>query len=691
MRHSRWWAFAALMVAASASWAVRPSVWRIASAQEVEQGDVEGLSVGDDGTLALAPALDDLGETEELFVWALAEGRGGRIYAGTGNQGRVFVKEGDEPPRLVFDSPETEVQSLVVDGQGNVYAGCAPDGIIYRITPDGASSVFCHTGETYIWDLEFGRDGNLYAATGSMGVVLKIGTDGRVVDKVLDTRDRHVMVLVPDGRGGFYGGTDGSGLVYHIDAEGRPRLLFAAPEKEIHTLAVGPDGRVYAGAVAGRRDGPQGQGQGQDAEPGGVVYRIEPSGAATRLWQAPYPLILSIVPYDSTRMLVGVGPRGVLYWLSVDGRVQRVADTGESQPACMLRRANGDIIIGMGNSGKLKRLGQRPADHGVFTSDVHDANMVSQWGRADVRATGANAAALLIESRTGNSDDPAEAWSPWAALGGPDGGTVQSPPGRYIQLRATLTRSDASPQPRLHSLAVTGQQVNVRPEVNGVQIAPYRPGAAPSRPAGERSPSDDSADQTPARTAARAPVRRTIVLIRWNVSDGNNDDLVFDLYYRRIGETAWKLLDQDVARTSYMWDTEGVPEGLTVVKVVASDRPSNPWPTAQTDELVSSPIEIDYTGPAIEGLQATVRPDGAIHLEGTGRDAAGTIHAGSYSIDSGEWLAFFPADDIFDGPVERLDFVTEALEAGEHTIVVRLEDAAGNVGAASAVVRVPGQ
>ncbi len=683
------------LLLASSGGAVSPQVWYISSASDVEKGDIEGLSVGDDGGLTLAPTLEDLGETEELFIWSLEEDRRGRILAGTGNQGRLFVKEGTEAPRLFFDSPQTQLQSLALDTQGNVYAGSAPDGIIYKIGPDGNGNVFCHTGETYLWDLRFNREGYLYAATGPRGIVLKIDSDGRIVNKVLDSPDAHVMCLASDGRNGFYAGTDGSGLVYHINAQDQARLLFSATEREIHTIAIGPDGRLYAGAVAGRRDQSPSPSSSSSAsssssperEPGGVVYRLEPSGAATKLWTAPYPLILSIAPYDSTRMLIGVGPRGVLYWLSTEGRAQRVADTGESQPAVLFKRTNGDVLIGMGNSGKIKQIGQKPGLRGIFTSDVQDGALVSQWGRVDVRGDIPPGAELRLETRTGNKKDPFQDWSLWQPLGGANRDMVQSPAGQYLQVRATLSRTEQSRSPMLYGVSITGQQVNVRPEISGARVSRYR---GPSTPSRSEQQEDQSSEQRPSRTPPTpAAIKRTLMMLRWGASDPNDDKLVYDLYYRRVGETQWKTLVQDLTRTYFVWDTEGAPEGLTVVKIEASDRPSNPWTTAMTAERVSDPFEIDYTGPTIANLRATVRPDGAVLITGAGTDAVGTICEGNYSIDSGEWLVFFPEDGIFDSPQESLNFVTEILDPGEHTIVVKLTDASENVGTASVVVTVP--
>ena len=667
------------------SGAVTPQRWFLSSAQDMESGDVEGLSVADDGTLSLAPVLEDVGETEEMFVWALAEDRQGRLFAATGNQGRVFIKEGTQTPRLFFETPQTQIQSLVIDPQGNVYAGAAPDGVIYKILPDGRGNVFCRTGETYVWDMELGADGSLYAATGTRGIVLKIDRDGKIVDKVLDTSDPHVMTLVPDGRGGFYAGTDGNGLVYAIEND-RSRLLFAAAEREIHTLAVGPDGRVYAGATGARNPGEQST----ERSPSGAVYRLEPSGAATKLWTAPYPLVLSIVPYDSSRMLVGVGPRGVLYLLSTDGRTQRVADTGESQPACFLKRSSGEILIGMGNSGKIKRLTTKPGTRGVFVTPARNAGYVAQWGRVEIRGVIPPGTRVHVESRTGNKSDPATEWSAWQPLFGEEQDRIQSPAAQYAQLRLTLTRVENAPSPQVSSIGITSLQVNLRPEISMVSVQPVRSTQTGSQSSSQQGESSSDQSSTPRTTTPRgAPTKRSLVSVRWNVTDPNGDDLVYSLYFRRVSETTWHLLDELLTRNSYVWDTEGAPEGMTVVKVVASDQPSNPWQTALSAERESAAFPVDYSGPVVSELTASPRPDGSVVLRGVGSDTVGPINDGAYSVNSGEWRPFFPVDGIFDGKREAFEVLTEALDPGTYTIAVRLRDSAENVGVGTVTVQIP--
>ena len=670
--------------------AVAPTIWQIGSERDVAKGDVENLSVADDGALTLAPELELVGETNEPLIWDMVEDAQGHVYIATGNDGKVFRLTDGAAPELVFDSPQSQVQSLVIDPQGNLYAGTAPDGIIYKIPPGGQAAVFSRTTETYIWDMEY-RDGLIYAATGNSGRVLVIGQDGQVTRVALDSPDQHITQLISNGDGGFYAGTEGTGLVYVIDRTGDDRLLYQAPEREIHHMILGPDGRLYIAAVPGRqRTPPQPSSEGA-TEPGASVYRLEPSGAVTKLWTAPYPLILSMQTYDSSHILIGVGPRGVLYLLSTEGRVERIADTGESQPAVILKRNNGDILIGMSNSGRVKKLSTNRSMSGFFTTEVHDAGGISQWGRLEMIARTGPGSSIRIESRSGNREIPGREWSNWVPLGGDNSDMIASPPGQFLQLRATFNRSPVGETPRLNGLLVTQQHVNLRPSVGPVLVAPY---ASSTRSSSSRNQSDsngnsDSERRTSSTSRTRQLMKRTLLAVRWGASDPNDDKLAFDLYYRQAGQDDWLELDRVDDKRSYVWDVEGTPEGLTEVKVVASDRPGNPWETTLTAEYISNPFRIDYSNPVVTLNGAEVRPDGSVLVRGTATDASGVLRRGEYSIDSDDWLVFFPEGEIFDSPQETIAFTTEVLEPGRHTLVVKVTDASGNVGSASLMVQAP--
>ena len=85
------------------------------------------MSIVHDGTLRLAPQLDELVNLDAERVWSLAADVGGAVYVGTGDSGQIFKVDAKGNAVLFFDSPEVSIHALVADASGDVYAGTAPD------------------------------------------------------------------------------------------------------------------------------------------------------------------------------------------------------------------------------------------------------------------------------------------------------------------------------------------------------------------------------------------------------------------------------------------------------------------------------------------------------------------------------------------------------------------------------------
>ncbi|RKY63679.1 MAG: hypothetical protein DRP99_03600, partial [Candidatus Latescibacterota bacterium] len=90
--------------------------WRDDTYEAFSQGKGEGVSISEDGELTLSPRLKVVADLGELYVWSMARDFEGNIYAGTGNEGKVFRISPKGKVELIFDSPEVGIQSLAVDG-----------------------------------------------------------------------------------------------------------------------------------------------------------------------------------------------------------------------------------------------------------------------------------------------------------------------------------------------------------------------------------------------------------------------------------------------------------------------------------------------------------------------------------------------------------------------------------------------
>src|SRR5262249_2686600 len=147
-------------------------------------------------------------------------------------------------------------------------------------------------------------------------------------------------------------------------------------------------------------------------------------------------------------------------------------------------------------------------------------------------------------------------WSAWsAAYGTPEGSPISSPKARYLQWRAVLTGKDQSPV--LTSITAAYLQRNVRPQVRAITV--YPPGTVFQKPYSSGDPALAGFDNktTPDRKLAAAAAqqsagatptlgRRTyqhgLQTLMWRAEDENEDELSYEVQYRREGETAWKVL-----------------------------------------------------------------------------------------------------------------------------------------------------
>ena len=182
----------------------------------------------------------------------------------------------------------------------------------------------------------------------------------------------------------------------------------------------------------------------------------------------------------------------------------------------------------------------------------------------------------------------------------------------------------------------------------------------------------------------RRTYQKSLQTFVWRADDGDDDKLQFDVYFRREGETDWKVLRRALWDGIYTWDTTSVPDGTYVIKVMASDAPSNSPAGALTAERESATFEIDNTPPTIDvrpaGQAAT--PANAVFVV---RDSHSPIQRVEYSTSAGGWKLLYPVDGLLDAREERFELARDP--ASTEPIVLRAIDTLSNV--ATAVLPAP--
>jgi hypothetical protein len=736
------WAAVLAAVACAVVSGASPTFWTVSSQADFLKGDVEDLSIDSDGRVFLGPSASLIAETAAPFLWTVVAGQDGTLWAGTGNEGKVLRVGKDGKTSTFFDAAELEVHAIAPAPAGGLYVATSPDGKVYRVSADGTATTLFDPDDKYIWSLAVDRSGNVFAATGDKGVIYKITPEGQGT-RFYKANAGNVVTLAFSRAGDLIAGTESPGRVFRIDPTGKAFVLLDSPYREIHALRLADDGTIYAAAVSGAQAGEdraadrpapsepstppvpsvsteitaisvmEGPVSGASTPPAprpprrlgrGAIYRIRPDGLWDALWEtgedAPYDLLLE----QDGSLLVGTGTEGKIFRVSGDpARATLLARAAARQVTALIREPSGRIVGATSNPGKLFALSSSTARRGTYESDVRDVGTVATWGAIRWRAA-MRGGEVQVFTRTGNTATPDDTWSAWSkAYANADGEQIGSPNARYLQWRAVLSATNGD-GPVLTSVTTAYLPRNLRPEVTSITVHPA--GTVFQRPfsTGEMEIAgfdDNTSDgrqpqPTTGTSADRTPTPNTPALGRriyqkglqtfvWKAEDQNEDKLQYDVFYRREGESGWKPLKRGLWDPILVWDTSSVPDGTYVIKVVASDAPSNSPGGALTGEMESVGFDIDNTAPRVE-LQTPVRTASRTSISFVVLDDQSPIQRVEYSLDASRWRVVYPKDGIPDSRREEFEVALGDAEVGR-SVIIRATDAMNNVATAVAEVR----
>jgi hypothetical protein len=164
---------------------------------------------------------------------------------------------------------------------------------------------------------------------------LRLGAAPR---RLFDPEAPNAWCVARDGRGVLYVGTGNDGRVLRVEGD-KGSVLFDADELEVHAVAAGPDGRVYAGS-----------------SPDGAVYAIDATGRATRFFDPDEKYVWALA-FDATGALyVATGGEGRVYRVSPDGKAETVLTTTETHVLSLALDGRGKVYAGSAPEGIVYRI-----------------------------------------------------------------------------------------------------------------------------------------------------------------------------------------------------------------------------------------------------------------------------------------------------------------------------------------------
>ncbi|NLX14873.1 MAG: hypothetical protein GXY44_14655 [Phycisphaerales bacterium] len=690
--------------------------------------------------LARAITLIDAVKDPTDVVNTLAMAGDGLVYAATGPRGIILRIDGEKVTEFATLPEGGTIFSLLFTREGHLLAGTGGGhkAQIFHVDGTGKVSVFYEPPDArYIWAMGRGEQGEIYAATGIKGQLHVIEPDGKSGKVLATLKPRNLLCLAIGADGMLYTGTDEDGLICRINPKnGQMFYLYDAKEPEISALVLDTEGNLYAAtadaenARPGRQiaDKPSGRPETTPSQPaadqppatqpeadsskqqaeddkendksaalaplrrtnsigrpvipqqlskeGNAIYRIDQDGFVTEVFREPV-MILAMTEYQGT-IYAATGNEGRVYAIEPATEKQVVINKLESaQATCLLRLADGTLMVGAANAGALACLSPAYAEKGTLHSEALDAEQIVRWGQIQWDASIPEGTKLTIATRSSNVQDiESPAWEPWSQeLDATAARQIPSISARFLQYRLTFETTLPKATPVLRKVEYAYIEENQAPRITMLQVLSVQEAA--QKP--EIPPKVKALAASGRGSDESEPIPEHQWVATWRAEDPNNDQLTFEVFSRQLGNNKWIRLAKDIEEPFVSWDTRTMQDGRFEIRVVASDRKSNAIGNELTDARISDPFIVDNTLPEVQ--IASMDPVGKNHVRIHARleDTASRIKSVSYKVDNqADWMPLAADDGIFDSRSETVTFTVEDLEPGPHLISLRVSDEQGN-------------
>tara|TARA_R100000027_G_scaffold67753_1_gene68555 strand:- start:3637 stop:6015 length:2379 start_codon:yes stop_codon:yes gene_type:complete len=688
-----------LFLSASTTFGIQTESHVFEGYSTLSDGDLDGVAVHWDGGIGTGPVLAEaIRPPEGTVIWDLAQTEDGFLYIATGGPGAVFrlnLKDGEM--KKVLDPDEPLLRTIHVDSAGNLYAGTSPEGHIYRLTPGNAfPEIYANLESLYIWSIQEdpSDEGGLLIAAGAPGRIYRLPKDfapGDEPEILLDTKAVHVSTFAFGPDGALYYATGPGGHLVRKRSGAPAETMVELGQGEVRKIFPREDGSVRI-AVYRTEESGGGSPDSEDSQPPrglpSGVFDVSPDGFVEILLAGSDEKVFSATLLGD-EILIGSDSRGRVYRFQDRFNWSLLAESENGGEVSQIEAVDSkNAWVATSNPAAIHHLSYDPTAKGLYTGEVFDAGQKVRWGA--LMPVGIELDAIRWETRTGNRSQPDESWEDWTPV---KRRKVASAPGRFFQYRASFD----TPESVVRRIEIFYQLPNEAPifrRVEGIPVrlesVPMPPQAPPRATLPQLFVNSGNGKSNGNGNGNNGSMPQPFVIheengwlsIVWEAIDPNQDELRFRLFLRRLDQSDWFLLAEDLKDPFFSLNIAGFEPGYYEPRIEASDRISNPPKLAKTSETRGNLILIDNQPPTI------IPPTPQSPLRFQVKDNFSIIASVSYRLQGSESQALLPTDGIFDSRTKTFKLPKAAKKVGA-TLHIEATDARGNRAAWTGLVQKP--
>jgi len=274
-----------------------------------------------------------------------------QILEGGGSGGAPQSTSASAAPKGLARTPGVWKMGAAKDFQGGKL-----DGVLVSsrgelaLAPQAASLLM--SPDRFFWAQTTDPSGNVYVGSWLDGNILKIGSDGKPLTFFAGAGEIAISAVTSDSAGNLYAAAEPSGTIYRIDPSGAGSKLCALPGERVWVLRkIGDD--LYAGT------GSEGR-----------LYRITADGKATAVFTAPDRHVYTLVEDGSGGLYCGTYPRGKIFHVK-DGKAAPIYELPSQTVSALARDTRGNLYVGTSPQATVVKITPAGDASVIFQSKEH--------------------------------------------------------------------------------------------------------------------------------------------------------------------------------------------------------------------------------------------------------------------------------------------------------------------------------